>query len=153
MKQEIKKEKFNINIRKCSLVDNYRNMQKQQKKSNNAKWLFKIDPKECATEINEAEAPKLICSYDFLDLSNKMFLINTVLLSNTKTWEELKNGSRWQSLSLSSRNLVTMLNEKEIFQWHSNENTLQSPSPDWQSHHLGIGYKKKQVIDPILLVR
>lgn len=45
-----------------------------------------------------------------------------------------------------------MLNEKEIFQWHSNENILQIPSPDRQSHYLGIGYKKKQVMDPLCVI-
>lgn len=44
-------------------------------------------PQRSATEIKEAEAPKLIFGSNFLDLPNKMFLINTVLLSNTETWQ------------------------------------------------------------------
>lgn len=36
-------------------------------------------PLRNAIEIKEAEAPKLIFGSNFLDLPNKMFLINTVL--------------------------------------------------------------------------
>lgn len=47
--------------------------------------LFKIDRKECSTNINEAEAPKFISSSNLLNLPNQMYLINTALFSNTET--------------------------------------------------------------------
>lgn len=108
--------------------------------------------KECSTGINEAEAPKFISSSNFLDLPNEMASINTVLLSNTETWQQLKNGSWRQVLWLSSRNLETVLNEKEIFQWHSNNSTFWFPSPDRQSHHPGTGHRSKQVTEPLRVV-
>lgn len=47
--------------------------------------LFKIDPKEYSTNINEGEAPNFISRSNLLNLPNQMFLINTALFSNTET--------------------------------------------------------------------
>ena len=55
--------------------------------------MYKIEPKECSIEINEAEEP------NFLDVPNGMFLVSTVLLSNIETI--LTTAQEWLKVTIS----------------------------------------------------